>query len=262
MEEKKPIAPPEPKLELTKNNIPDNVKFALDPLSGKLEGISATLYSTVKEFFSKKENTLEYGILVVKVMETVDTFKKLKGKEKEILATRCIVELLMDSEHIPEDTKKDLMITIPGSIKAVIQLSKGTPLNINTKGIDIVEISYITQRAVDRIIEYMKEKKFNLMGVLENIFMILTQIMYVIGCYPSLTGKQKKEIAISVINTIITKYSEHDNKIPEQFINITMESVPSIIDVFVSVSEGHFDINTIKKCCFTCIPLCFSRNNI
>lgn len=245
-------------LNITKDNLPDNVKFALEPLSRELEDTCAVVHSLINTFFKNSDNKFNYGLLVVKIMEFVESMMNLSSSDKYTIATRCIIEFIIDSESIPKDTKDDLIITIPGSIESVIQLSKGEPLNRTIKGLDIIETAYVTKRAVERIVEFIRSKKYNLEGILQNVFLIVTQIMYIVGSYPSLSGSQKKEIVIDVIKQIITKFRDSDNgkKVPEHFIQMVLDSVPTLVNTLVSVSEGMFNINTIKKHCNKCFPCC------
>ena len=243
-------------LKLTKDTLPENVKFALEPLSRELENKCANIHSFIKKFFNESNNNLEYGLLVIKVMEFVENLGKLKSKDKYTIATRCIIEIIIDANSIPEDTKNDLITTIPGSIEAVIQLTKGEPVNKNIKGHDIVESTYVTKRSVERILEFIKQKNYNLQGILENVFMIVTQIMYIVGSYPSLSGQQKKDIVIDVIRKVVTKYRETKTykKVPDDFVQIVLDSVPTLIDTFVDVSKEKFNINNVKKCFAKCFP--------
>ena len=242
-----------------KNSIPENVKFAFDPLSRELENTCAIIYNKVSTFFNNPDNNLEYGLVVVHVMKVVETYK-LISNNKYIIAVRCIIKILKEkgSLKILKDSINDLIIiTIPGTIESIIQLTKGEPLNRNIKGLDIVESTYVNKRAIERIIEYIEEKKYNLQQILENVFLIVTQIMYIVGSYPSLSGSQKKDITVDVIRLIISKYKETNtgNKVHSTFIQTIMDTVPSLIDTFVSVSGGTFNIN-IKKYYVPCFICC------
>jgi hypothetical protein len=242
-----------------KNSIPENVKFAFDPLSRELENTCAIIYNKVSTFFNNPDNNLEYGLVVVHVMKVVETYK-LISNNKYIIAVRCIIKILKEtgSLKILKDSINDLIIiTIPGTIKSIIQLTKGEPLNRNIKGLDIFESTYVNKRAIEKIIKYIEEKKYNLQQILENVFVIVTQIMYIVGSYPSLSGSQKKDITVDVIRLIISKYKETNtgNKVHSTFIQTIMDTVPSLIDTFVSVSGGTFNIN-IKKYYVPCFICC------
>ena len=241
-----------------KDSLPENVKFAFSPLSRELENTCAIIYKKVITFFNNPNNNLEYGLLVVYVMEVVETYK-LTSNDKYIIAIRCIIEILKETDglKIPKDSINDLIISIHGSIESVIQLTKGETLNRNIKGLDIIEDVYVTRRAIERIIEYIEQKKYNLQQILENVFLIVTQIMYIVGSYSFLNGSQKKDIVIEVIRIILTKYKETNtgNHVQLTFIQSVMDSIPSLIDTFVSVSDGNFNIN-VKKYCVSCFVCC------
>ena len=157
----------------------------------------------------------------------------------------------------PEDTKNDLIITIPGFIDAIIQLTKGESLNRNIKGLDVVETAYVTRRAICKIIEYIRNMNYGTEAIIENIFMIVTQTMYIVGSYHSLAGNQKKEIVIDVIEHIVKKHREvNGKKIPDKFVQTILDSLPSIIDTLVLVSDKKFIINQPKKLFSFCFPCC------
>ena len=143
--------------------------------------------------------------------------ENLKTQKLSSLKVADLKQMCREKNLSVSGKKNDLIQTIPGSIEAIIQLTKGEPLNRNIKGLDIVESAYVTKRSVERILEFIRKKKYNLLGIVQNVFMIVTQIMYIVGSYPSLSGIQKKEIVTDVIREIITKYTENDtgNKIPD-----------------------------------------------
>ena len=248
----------EENLKLIKDELPDNVKFSMEPLSRKLEDLCAQVNYNITVFFNKTENILEYGILVVKIMEYVDNIKSLSANDKYTVVVRCIIEIIKKEKSFQYDIENYLILTILGLIEAVIQLTKGEDLNRNIKGINMVESSYVTKRSIERIIEFIKSKKYDLYGILENVFMIITQIMYIVGSYPSLSGTHKKEIVIEVIRVIITKYYDVESgmKVPDLFVKMVLDLVPSIIDTLVSVSEGVFSINKVNKCFSNCFICC------
>tara|TARA_Y100001958_G_C21222069_1_gene547434 strand:+ start:297 stop:1076 length:780 start_codon:yes stop_codon:yes gene_type:complete len=236
----------------TDKKLPTEIKDFYKPLDDeKLEKISEEIYDILIE-----EKTPNFGLIVIRSMEIVEEIKKISGKDKCKVATRCIIKYIENNDNISEDMKIDYIISIPGLIESVIQLTKGEPLNRNTKDIDMIEISYITKRATEKIIEFIKYKKYDKKNVLKNIFLIATHVMYVVGTYPSLSGSEKKQIVINVISDIVHKYTENNEKISQHFIDMTLQSLPSIIDTLVDVSNHKFNINNvrtilsfIKSCC-------------
>jgi len=243
---------------ITRDKLPANLQFIFDPLSRENERLCENINLFIKNFFKESGSSIEYGLLVVNAMEHVDKIKNLKSKDKYIIVTRCVIEIIYDDNTISEGTKYDLIKTIPGTIDAVIQLTKGEPINRNIKDIDMVDPVYITKRATERIVEYIRQKKYTVSDISENMFMIISQIMYIVGNYPSLSGNQKKEIVINVSNIILNKFKESDTgkKVPGGFIDNIIKYSPDIINILVDVSKGKYDINTIKKYFSCCIKGC------
>jgi len=205
----------------------------------------------ISMYFSQPDNELGYAILVVKTMEVVEDIKGLKTDQKYLIAVRCITETIQDSYKFPAGIKKELISTIPSSIDAIISLSKGQKLNVVSSSNDVVETAYVTKRSVERIVKFIRTKKYSSVELVHNIFMITSQVMFIVGSYPSLSGKQKREIVINVIKKVIGDYRDDDNKpLAPEFVDIVLTSLPTLIDIFVKVSKNKFYINKIIKKCF------------
>lgn len=243
-------------LSLTKDTLPRNVSFSMNILSRELEEIGAIVFTKVSEYCKDKD--FNFSVLVAKSMEFVETFKKISSKDKCTIATRCIIEIIKNQEDIDEDTKKDLYKTIPGCIESIIQLTKGEKVNRNKKGKDMINSLYITKRATERIIEYIRREDYDFSSILENIYLIVTQTIYIVGGYPSLSGKDKKKIAVEVITYIIQEFQKTDTgkSIPDHYSKIVLDNIPTAIDTFISISNGVFTINNAKKCFSCCISCC------
>jgi hypothetical protein len=245
-------------IKILKDVVPDNIKFSLEPTARDTEDVCAKVMTLLKTYSSKYGKILEFPKLVAKTMEFVETFNKLTGKEKKLVATRCVAEMLWDMD-LEEDTKKDLMLTIPGTIEAIINLSKGQNLNNKITSSGIVEKSYVVKRSFERIVDMLREKNYDANDILANIYLIVQELMFIVGSYPTLSSSDKKEIVIEVLNKIINEYIleefglDKDNHI----IVTILDNLPKVIDVLASVSKNEFLINTIteiasKGICFCC----------
>lgn len=250
------IVPVSKTLLITKDTLPTNVSFSMKILSRELEDIGAIVFTQVSEYFKDKD--FNFSVLVAKSMEFVETFKKISSKEKYTISTRCIIEIIRNQEDIDEDTKNDLYITIPGCIESIIQLTKGEKVNRNKKGKTMIESLYVTKRSTERIIEYIRREDYDFSSILRNIYLIVTQTIYIVGGYPSLSGQDKKKIAVEVITHIITEFQKKDTEktIPDHYIKIVLDNLPTAIDTFISISNGVFTINNVKKCFSCCISCC------
>ena len=243
-------------ISITKDNLPRNVSFSMRILSRELEEICAIVFTKVSEYCKDKD--FNFSLIVAKSMEIVESYKKISSKEKCNIATRCIIEIIKNQENIDENTKKDLYITIPGCIESIIQLTKGEMVNRNKNKKDVIDSLYVTKRSTERIIEYIRREDYDFSSILENIYLIITQTIYIVGGYPSLSGKDKKKIAVEVITYIIKEFQKTDigKGIPEHYIQMVFDNMPSAIDTFISISNGVFSINNVKKCFSCCISCC------
>ena len=162
---------------------PDEIKRFIEPLNDqKLEEISLN----INEILSK-QNIKDFGMVVIKTMELVEEIRELNGKQKYEIASRCIVKIIQNNNKLSLDTKIDYIISIPGLIESVIQLTKGETLNKIDENTHITEIKYITKRATDKILDFIAYKKYDTESILKNIFLIATQTMYVVGSFSSLS---------------------------------------------------------------------------
>lgn len=228
--------------------------FYPDDSSQKIKESCNKVYFSVKSIL--QSDNFNFALTVVKVMEIVENLKKIKGYDKKKVAIYCIKKLINETNVISEKAKENLIITVPMTIESIIKLSKGKPINEELKNTTIVQSIDVKNRAIRKMVKHIEEKQYNLQTILENVFAILTQIMYIVGSYPSLSGEKRKEIAIDVITTLITKYKERKtgNKVPNHFMYSVLDAVPTMIDTFILVNKGEFDINVSGSCLSGCFP--------
>ena len=86
----------------------------------------------------------------------------------------------------------------------------------------------------------------------ENITTIVVNLMQLVEKYPDLTGVQKKQLVIDVVNKFIKDNTEGD----EEEILLTFANIflPTLIDTFVSVDKKKIVIKMKKtfSSCFSC----------
>lgn len=263
---------------ILRDRVPDHLKEYLEPLSRELEDVCAQVTADVHAYFAQPNNKYSYGLLVAKTMEFVEDYKDLKNSEKKVVATRCILEDIdslsqMEKKKEEEDVKEedkagarsinlqfntafdligmgvsiaiDLMTTIPGTIEAMIGLTRERKdLNrpVTTSG--IVEHAYIRDRTFVQTVEYIRVQGYTIHDMMVDTYVIGSQIMYFVGGYPTLSGPQKKEITIQVFNKIFIEYrSAEGEAFPPQFVHTTVNFLPEMVDTMVRVSVGNFHIN-------------------
>jgi hypothetical protein len=229
-------------------------KPVLPQLLPYLEDVYFQVYNKTKKIINETPNfhyIYQYTFLTTKVVEFTETFQNLNGKEKKIIAMHCLIDILFDCKCLTPETKQNIMKTVSGTIEAIIAMSK-TSQSFNVKKIEtknIIESSIIIKNALEKIIVFVKEKNYDINGIMENSLLISSKIMYLIGEYPSLTGTQKKEIVIDIFSKLLKTFTDKLGlPIPISFIDTILKIIPDAIDTLVDIAKNKFHIN-IKKCC-------------
>ena len=92
----------------------------------------------------------------------------------------------------------------------------------------------------------------------ENIMFIITNMMSNIGKYKTLTGLEKKEIVIILINKAIDESNELDDQV-KAVLKMTMQTVvPTTIDIMIDISKGRYKFKYLPRLAAWCKKLkCF-----
>lgn len=229
--------------------IPENIADIFEPLTREQEALCGQIYAELENLFLPPSHA-DFGILVVRTMEIVEK-QKISSEDKRKFAIRCIVEFIRDSDDFPISDKVYLMRTVPASVEAIVKLTKGEPLNRDIKEARTVQTTYVTKRALTRILAYIKKNNYDIDAILENSWFITMELMYVVGGYPSLTGPQKKGIVIDVFKKIISDLEKEGHTVNDLFLQTTLDTLPALVDTFVNVANGEYNINELATaCCF------------
>jgi hypothetical protein len=251
---------------LLRERVPRNVRSSLAPMTRDLEDVCAQVSTSLHVYYQQANIKYEYSMLVVKTMEFVEDYRELSSEESKIVATRCVVEEIhrrVEIKEITEITSQDLMTAVPGSIEAVISMTKGEPLNRNVHGAAVVETAYVTNRVFEGTIEFIREHKYTIAEIMINIFIIAAHIMFIVGGFPALAGIQKKAIVIEVFTKLLQDYADDNGeKLPDHFIETSTATLPSMVDSLFNVAEGKFHINDIVNICCPLLFLCCSKKNL
>jgi len=176
----------------------------------------------------------------------------LSGEDKLHVATETINKILDLLPDLSKEEKTELKNLIPGAIDTVIAASKGE-FNFGKKNktdgkkVDTVKLA---QKMYDRIVKFIKKEKFTADTISLNIFIILTQLMTMIQEYPSLTGIEKKIVALEVMKKlekdILELYPDMSVE-QKQALKLSLMMLPSLIDKLVDTASGAIDLNEVKE---------------
>ncbi len=207
-------------------------------------------------------------VLVTKVVEVVDRVKQLPGEEKKNLTMEVSMKLLQEDLHLSETDQQFVEITLSNVINLVVQVSKGDlVLNSKKKNKRLPNIppGQIVDSLVDKLVTVIKNRNYSANDIVANLSVITGMVMTIVEQYPNVSGIEKKNIAVQVLNRLVRTEIPKFVEIPEDvqhMLNVALDTVPDTIDILVAVSKGKFKINEKNAMhilgllvkCFT--PLC------
>jgi hypothetical protein len=89
----------------------------------------------------------------------------------------------------------------------------------------------------------------------ENIMFIVTNMMSNIGKYKTLTGLEKKEVVIILVNKAIDESNELDDQV-KTVLKMTMQTVvPTAIDIMIDISKGRYKFKYLPRLAVWCKKL-------
>jgi len=188
-------------------------------------------------------------VLVTKVVEVVDRVKQLPGEEKKNLTMEVSMKLLQEDLHLSETDQQFVEITLSNVINLVVQVSKGDlVLNSKKKNKRLPNIppGQIVDSLVDKLVTVVKNRNYSANDIVANLSVITGMVMTIVEQYPNVSGIEKKNIAVQVLNRLVRTEIPKFVEIPEdvqQMLNVALDTVPDTIDILVAVSKGKFKIN-------------------
>ena len=88
----------------------------------------------------------------------------------------------------------------------------------------------------------------------ENIIFIATNLMTSISKYENITGRERKQIILSLLETSIDNI---DNNTIQSLLKVVIKTiVPNLIDLIIDTSKGRYVFDNIKKHTTKCYPKC------
>jgi len=188
-------------------------------------------------------------VLVTKVVEVVDRVKQLPGEEKKNLTMEVSMKLLQEDLHLSETDQQFVEITLSNVINLVVQVSKGDlVLNSKKKNKRLPNIppGQIVDSLVDKLVTVVKNRNYSANDIVANLSVITGMVMTIVEQYPNVSGIEKKNIAVQVLNRLVRTEIPKFVEIPEDvrhMLNVALDTVPDTIDILVAVSKGKFKIN-------------------
>lgn len=239
-------------VETTTTETNENVKQnnSLDVKVNNNLHVADKVYHIVKDTMRGFDfNVNNVIVLVTKVVEVVDRVKQLPGEEKKNLTMEVSIKLLKEDLHLSETDQQFVEITLSNVINLVVQVSKGDlVLNSKKKNKRLPNIppGQIVDSLVDKLVTVVKNRNYSANDIVANLSVITGMVMTIVEQYPNVSGIEKKNIAVQVLNRLVRTEIPKFVEIPEdvqQMLNVALDTVPDTIDILVAVSKGKFKIN-------------------
>jgi hypothetical protein len=177
----------------------------------------------------------------------------LSSKDKLYVAKKVIYRTIKLLPNLNKKDREDLASLVPSAIEAIISTSNDK-LNFGKKNKlnkeDKVDMDELVNKMYNRIVNFIRNKRFTADTISLNLFIILTQLMIMVEEYPMLTGPEKKLLALDVMK----KLEEHifdlypDMTIEQkQALTLALMMLPTLIDKLVETAKGQIDFSHGKK---------------
>ena len=123
-----------------------------------------------------------------------------------------------------------------------------------------VSTGQILESIVDKLESVFKRGNYQVITIVTDLSVIVGMVISFVEQYSYLSGMEKKEIAIQSISIFLTerlpRLVDIDEK-TQNIISVSLNGLPQLIDLLVSVSNGKFDIKMedLGKCFVKLLPL-------
>ena len=197
-----------------------------------------------------------YVLIIIKAMEIIENYIELEGIKKKDIVIKAINRLIMIDLDLNDLDQRLFLSSMSNVIELVISSTNTKPVNNDKKNFnnknnhidDIVLAScgQIIYSIIDKITTIVLKKQYTADKIFTNIATITEILMILADKYSYLTGSEKKMIVLQSIDKFIKTKLEYVIELPktkkDDLIN-ALDSVPMIIDLFITVQKGKYKIN-------------------
>ena len=221
---------------------------------------STVVYTDVKDLLSGFEiDVSNISILVTKIIEVLNDsrYKKLTLEDKRDIMLEVVDKFIKNDIKLSGNDAVFASITVETLVNTVIDKSLGKTLKRankkNNKITDKLSIGSIIESIVNKVTGIIDERDYSVREIIANISVIVGIVITLVEKYKNLTNVERKNITIRVIKKILTSKLE-DNDLDDELkilIEITITTLPDMIDAVVSVAKGKGLKDSVSKvCCF------------
>ena len=229
-------------------------------------------------------NSYNYSIVICKAIEITENYNEMKITiTKKDICTKALNRIIsLDLELCSFDTHLfistisnliDLMIDCTKTTKTKTNTNTNANINTNNDGI-LAKSGQIVHSLIDKLTTIVIKKHYCIDKILVNIGTLTHILMILVDKYIYLSGIEKKIIIIQSITNFIKdrlKFIMVINEDKINALNLSIDPIPLLIDLFISLKKGKFKINPKgetythkkknKKNIFSCIKAPKRKSN-
>ena len=189
-------------------------------------------------------------IIIVNIIEIIDKLQ-LKGLDKFHLTCEILYLILEEKQSdlyklvdLSPQNREFLVLVSGNFIECIIKISKGKLIKNNKDTIKL-NVDEVVDKVYNQVKIIINKEDSKLKDKIAGYLGLVMGIMGLLETESHVAGKDKKKIALRVINKLVddqTIIADPDNKnLIKNIVNIT----PDFIDIIKDVSNGKFNINEV-----------------
>lgn len=240
-----------------------NKKLRMTKLKGKKKIVELDevdyLYNKLQDY---KRNMIvdrtNYVLIISKAMEIIENYSdgELTGTNKRDTVVKAINRLIMIDLDLSDFDQRLFLSSMSNVIELIISCTNTKPgnndkKNFNNKNDNIDDIvlancGQIIYSIIDKITTIVLKKQYTADKIFTNIATVTEILMILADKYSYLTGSEKKMIVLQAIDKFIKTKLEYVIELPKckkDDLILALDSVPMIIDLFITIQKGKYKIN-------------------
>lgn len=242
----------------------------------KFDELYAQLESWFQHIDQKAESFLD---TVVHSMEIVEQWSRTLAKDmiihgmqkKEIVMAMVAKigdklaeekDLFLSHVHTVLDKIIDILVeAAKGNLhfnevkeRCALLCAKPAPKSSAKSVKDVADVEALTQQMHDSIKQSIIDKKFGM----TNVVTLVTLVMQMLEQIPTLSGPEKKAVAINVIKRLVAEIPIPGVD-PATISAVVDTSLSKMIDFIISAANGEFDFTKIVEQWKSCFPCCYKK---
>ena len=221
-----------------------------------------------------KINSKNISMIIIRAVEIVNTWQQINFDEKDEVIIQALLVLVKEA-NLPEEE----LYYLESSIKTVIEMifksingdvvSKKNKREQNARKRmnqyvkdhenERISTGQILETIVDKLTIIFKKGKYQSTVIIADLSVIVGMVINFVEQYSYLSGMEKKEVVVQSISIFLKErlpnFVDVDSQM-KKVIDVSVEGLPQLVDLLVSVSNGKFEITmeNVSKCCVKLLP--------